>query len=248
MAVGCIEPVPHDLPDDVKLWHVDLDQLPVRPRSGDLQCRRTQSRRALPVRRRSPPLPGSTSCPAPRARTCARSTAWCAGIPDGRPRQATSARWTWAGIQSQPQLAAVPDRHQRRSTDRRGRGSRSDASSIPTALARRHFTRGEIEQWEQTSGPDRARVFLQGWTRKEACLKALGSGLSLPPGRIEVGLRRERAHRRRGIGVTQCPDRAGLNPPGRRRRSEPLPWRMRLPRSACGGSRRCPARGRTASA
>ena len=125
MAVGCIEPVPHDLPDDVELWHVDLDQLPVRPRSGDLQCRRTQSRRALPVRRRSPPLPGSTSCPASRAWTCARSTAWCAGIPDGRPWQATSARWTWTGVQSEPQPAAVPDRHQRRSTNRRGRGSRS---------------------------------------------------------------------------------------------------------------------------
>ena len=32
------------------------------------------------------------------------------------------------------------------------------------------------------------RAFLQGWTRKEACVKALGVGLSVEPGSFHVGL------------------------------------------------------------
>ena len=55
------------------------------------------------------------------------------------------------------------------------------------ALARRHFTQGEFEQWQRAPVTDRDRVFLQCWTRKEACLKSLGSGLSVPPVRIEAG-------------------------------------------------------------
>jgi len=55
------------------------------------------------------------------------------------------------------------------------------------ALARRHFTQSEFEQWERNPAGDRDRVFLQGWTRKEACLKALGVGLLMQPRSIEVG-------------------------------------------------------------
>ena len=34
MAVGCIEPVPHELPDHVKLWHVDLDHYRYDPEAA----------------------------------------------------------------------------------------------------------------------------------------------------------------------------------------------------------------------
>jgi 4'-phosphopantetheinyl transferase len=37
---------------------------------------------------------------------------------------------------------------------------------------------------------ERATVFLRAWTRKEACLKAIGCGLTLPPETVEVGLER----------------------------------------------------------
>lgn len=55
-------------------------------------------------------------------------------------------------------------------------------------LAGRVFTPGE--QAELRVGEDAAgldRRFLQGWTRKEACLKAAGWGLALDPQDFEVG-------------------------------------------------------------
>ncbi|MFX8762603.1 4'-phosphopantetheinyl transferase superfamily protein, partial [Acinetobacter baumannii] len=36
---------------------------------------------------------------------------------------------------------------------------------------------------------DALDLFYTGWTRKEACLKALGTGLSLDPREVHVGLR-----------------------------------------------------------
>ncbi len=55
------------------------------------------------------------------------------------------------------------------------------------ALARRHFTAAEQAELAHYDGAERTRAFLACWTRKEACLKALGVGLSLPPASIEVG-------------------------------------------------------------
>jgi 4'-phosphopantetheinyl transferase len=64
-------------------------------------------------------------------------------------------------------------------------------STTPDAqsLAERHFTvteQGELAGCK--SSDDRDLSFLRGWTRKEACLKALGSGLSLETASFEVGL------------------------------------------------------------
>lgn len=54
------------------------------------------------------------------------------------------------------------------------------------ALARAHFTNAERAEWSR--GPAaRDRTFLTCWTRKEACVKALGVGLSAPPEAVEVG-------------------------------------------------------------
>lgn len=56
------------------------------------------------------------------------------------------------------------------------------------ALAERNFT--EAEQHELLAAPAEQRdlVFMRGWTRKEACLKAIGSGLSIPPEKADAGL------------------------------------------------------------
>lgn len=55
-------------------------------------------------------------------------------------------------------------------------------------LAEEHFTAGECEQLRALPRAGVARAFLTGWTRKEACLKALSCGLSVAPASFEVGL------------------------------------------------------------
>lgn len=55
-------------------------------------------------------------------------------------------------------------------------------------LAERVLTAGELDELEALPDERRPRAFLQLWARKEALLKALGTGLSLPPERVEVGL------------------------------------------------------------
>lgn len=56
------------------------------------------------------------------------------------------------------------------------------------ALALRLFTQREQRQLAATPASDRPLAFLRGWTRKEACMKAVGAGLSLEPATIDAGL------------------------------------------------------------
>jgi 4'-phosphopantetheinyl transferase len=56
-------------------------------------------------------------------------------------------------------------------------------------LAALHFTPREREAVARESGAARDRAFLRCWTRKEACMKATGSGLSLAPSSFECGAR-----------------------------------------------------------
>jgi 4'-phosphopantetheinyl transferase len=55
------------------------------------------------------------------------------------------------------------------------------------ALADSLFTAVEREEWAQIPGSQRDLSFLLCWSRKEACGKALGVGLALPPAALEVG-------------------------------------------------------------
>lgn len=56
------------------------------------------------------------------------------------------------------------------------------------ALAAEHFTRREQEALAALPAHERERAFLVCWTRKEACLKAIGVGLLLSPQSFEVGV------------------------------------------------------------
>lgn len=60
------------------------------------------------------------------------------------------------------------------------------------ALARKHYSAGELAAC-QSARDARARdeAFLRVWTRKEACLKAVGLGLRLAPSSFEAGAQRE---------------------------------------------------------
>ncbi len=55
-------------------------------------------------------------------------------------------------------------------------------------LAARVFCEAERRELDATEPSIRSLAFLRGWTRKEACLKALGSGLGIAPESVEVGL------------------------------------------------------------
>lgn len=186
MAVGCIEPVPHDLPDDVKLWHVDLDRYRYDPEAAIFSAHERSRaerflfdddrRRYLAAHHALRHVLGLALDRLPGALAFQTGDLGKPRLLDGRGLEfnlSHSLQQCLIGISADRPIGVDVEVAQRVvDTD---------------ALARRHFTRSEIAQWEQTSGPDRARAFLRGWTRKEACLKALGSGLSLPPGRLEVG-------------------------------------------------------------
>jgi 4'-phosphopantetheinyl transferase len=56
------------------------------------------------------------------------------------------------------------------------------------SLARQVFTAAELAEWLAVPRPDRVAAFFNGWTRKEAFVKALGHGLSFALDRFEVSL------------------------------------------------------------
>ncbi len=56
------------------------------------------------------------------------------------------------------------------------------------ALMERFFSPQEVEQWRQMPAERQLSAFFQGWTRKEAWLKAVGSGLSFPLDQFCVSL------------------------------------------------------------
>ena len=186
MAVGCIEPVPHDLPDDVELWRVDLDQYRFDPEaaifSADERSRAGRfrfvedRRRFLAAHHALRHVLGLALDRLPGALAFETGDHGKPRLLDGRGLEFSlshSFQQCLIGISADRPIGVDVEVAQRV----------VDAE----ALAKRHFTLGEFEQWRKAPVAGRARVFLQGWTRKEACLKALGSGLSVPPGRIDVG-------------------------------------------------------------
>lgn len=62
------------------------------------------------------------------------------------------------------------------------------AVSDEAALVRRYFSASEIAAYESLASPRRTRGFFNGWTRKEAYVKAVGRGLGLPLDSFDVSL------------------------------------------------------------
>lgn len=72
-------------------------------------------------------------------------------------------------------------------------------------LARRNFTQDEHHQFLQLPHQERLTGFLRGWTRKEACLKALGSGLSIEPHIFEAGMEATERDTHIEVSGQRCP-------------------------------------------
>lgn len=60
--------------------------------------------------------------------------------------------------------------------------------SDAAALAQSHFSPDEQAAFLRTPAEQQLAAFFGCWTRKEACLKALGSGLTIEPHTFEAGL------------------------------------------------------------
>lgn len=60
------------------------------------------------------------------------------------------------------------------------------------ALAQAVLTAAELHAWQRLPAARRAAAFFACWTRKEACLKALGLGFALDPRQVHVGIAAQR--------------------------------------------------------
>jgi 4'-phosphopantetheinyl transferase len=83
------------------------------------------------------------------------------------------------------------------------------AMSDAPALAAANFEPEECEALVRLQEPARSKAFLIGWTRKEACLKALGSGFS-GPARLATGLAMEARSVTWQDGATGTPHHASV--------------------------------------
>lgn len=186
MTVGDIESVPHALPVGVAVWRVNLDQYPCAAEATVLSAdeRRRAARLLLDDDRR---------------RFVAAHLALRHVLGHALDREPAALSFA-AGAHGKPRLLEARGLEFNLShsahecligiSDGRPIGVDVEIDQPvldAAALARRHFTPGEYEQWERAAAGRRSGVFLQGWTRKEACLKALGVGLSAPPRSLEVG-------------------------------------------------------------
>jgi 4'-phosphopantetheinyl transferase len=73
------------------------------------------------------------------------------------------------------------------------------------ALARGCFTASERHAWLDLDSADRTDLFFMVWTRKEALLKAFGTGLMIEPNRVQVWEAGDRKEGHRNVKV--MPDR-----------------------------------------
>jgi len=69
------------------------------------------------------------------------------------------------------------------------------------AIVERHFAPAERQAWHALAPAQRDAAFLRGWTRKEACIKALGSGLATALHEVDAGFGREARSVRIGSGT-----------------------------------------------
>jgi 4'-phosphopantetheinyl transferase len=85
---------------------------------------------------------------------------------------------------------------------------RSDRVEADHDLARRVCTPGERRQLERLPAPLRRAALIRLWTRKEAVVKALGAGLAIAPGQVDVRRDRPTVHGA-GVGALRLCDLAG---------------------------------------
>lgn len=181
-----MRPVPHGLGDGVRIWWADLDLYAGRVRLDGLRPKeRARAARMLFSRDAKRFLCGRHLLYALLGEALGRQPAKIALVTDefGKPALA-GAELHFNTSRSGSEALIGLSRAGTIGVDIECVRTIDDAD----ALARAHFTAAESARLcSDGSGAARGARFLEYWTRKEACVKALGRGLSIPLRRVEVG-------------------------------------------------------------
>jgi 4'-phosphopantetheinyl transferase len=161
---------------DLRLWRVDLDTATF----DDLPQEAERQRAARFVR------PGDgrryLASHAALRRLLGRREAWVTGA-HGKPALASPPPYFNMSRRPGVALIGISTTHEI-GVDVEPVQAMADANE----LAQLHFTPRERTDVAQESGAARDLAFLRCWTRKEACMKATGCGLSLAPSTFECGV------------------------------------------------------------
>lgn len=182
---GGIQPIPHEIPADLRLWWIDLDTYAASdPFEGLEASDYEQAERMAFEQEARRLLAGRHVVRSLVAETLGRSPRDLVIEADGfgKPRLldstvrfslSRSGRYGLVGVSCEMEVGVDVEL----------------IRPVPEAeaLARDHFTAVERAEWQRAGPEQRDRRFLECWTRKEACAKALGTGLLIPPALIEVG-------------------------------------------------------------
>ncbi len=160
---------------DLHLWRVDLDAMPFDVAPSEIEQQRAarfvhphDGRRYLAAHAALRHLLGTRE-------------AWVAGA-HGKPALASPPPHFNLSRRGSVALVGVSGTHEI-GVDVEPLQAMTDANE----LAQLHFTPRERDAVQHESGASRVRTFLRCWTRKEACMKATGLGLSLAPSSFECG-------------------------------------------------------------
>ena len=161
---------------DLRLWRIDLDEGPV----DDVTDEPERQRAARFVR----PDDGRRYLASHAAlrRLLGHREAWVAGA-HGKPALTSTPPHFNMSRRDGVALIGISATHEI-GIDVEPQQAMADANE----LAQLHFTPRERDDVARESGAARDRAFLRCWTRKEACMKATGRGLSLAPSTFECGV------------------------------------------------------------
>lgn len=181
-----LRPVPHDLPYDMQLWWVNLDAAGTLAgrrglTTGDLERAERMgtaslARRFLASRCAMYHLLAEALGRAPEAIALSSNPFGKPELVDDGLHFNLSHSGAEALIGLSRRMAIGVDIERIR-----------DVKNAP-AIVRTHFTASERAEWGRAGAPLRDRVFLGCWTRKEACLKALGTGIAISPAMVDAGV------------------------------------------------------------
>lgn len=184
MSGGAFTRVQHAAPADVAVWLVDLDRYrtctPLTALTADEHARAARMRGKRDAVRYLAARHALRRLVADALGACETDIA-IAADERGKPKLDGEARVRFNASRSGPIAMIGIARAREIGVD----VERVRPIQDPAGLAAAYFTPQERAAWEAAGRPD--ALFLVCWTRKEACLKALGVGLSADAARFPAG-------------------------------------------------------------